>query len=56
MNVPIALLCGFGAWKLLERYKDELRKNSIDIIGLILLVVWVVALQIMLDEVKRWCR
>lgn len=52
VNVPIALLCGFGAWKLLARYKDELRKNPIDVIGLALLVVWVVALQIMLDEGK----
>ncbi|MCD8544026.1 MAG: DHA2 family efflux MFS transporter permease subunit [Sulfurospirillum cavolei] len=53
VNVPIALLCGFGAWKLLERYKDELRKNPIDVIGLALLIIWVVALQIMLDEGKN---
>ncbi|ATB69925.1 multidrug resistance transporter EmrB [Sulfurospirillum diekertiae] len=52
LNAPIGLVCGFFAWKLLKRYADELRKNPIDVIGLALLIIWVMALQIMLDEGK----
>ena len=39
-------------WKLLKSYKEELFKNPIDVIGLVLLIVWVVSLQLVLDEGK----
>ncbi|AOO64402.1 multidrug resistance transporter EmrB [Sulfurospirillum halorespirans DSM 13726] len=52
LNVPIGLICGFFAWKLLKHYTDVISKNPIDRIGLVLLIVWVAAFQIMLDEGK----
>lgn len=40
------------AWSVLKIFEDTLVNNSIDIVGFILLVIWVGALQIMLDEGK----
>lgn len=53
LNTPIALGCAFFAWNLLKRYGDALSRTGIDLVGLILLVVWVGALQLMLDEGKN---
>ena len=52
INVPMALLFAIGAWSLLRRYEDPLVRNPIDRVGFLLLVIWVAALQIMLDEGK----
>jgi len=52
INVPLALACAIFAWRLLARYRDVLVRAPIDVVGLGLLVVWVAALQIMLDEGK----
>jgi len=53
INVPIALTCAWFAWGLLKRYESPLEKKPIDTVGLGLLIVWVGALQIMLDEGKN---
>ncbi|MFT3849858.1 MAG: DHA2 family efflux MFS transporter permease subunit [Propionivibrio sp.] len=53
INLPIAGACAFIAWRMLKRYELPLLKNPIDRIGLVLLVVWVGALQLMLDEGKN---
>jgi DHA2 family multidrug resistance protein len=53
INVPIAAGCAFIAWTMLKRYELPLLKTPIDRIGLVLLVVWVGALQLMLDEGKE---
>jgi DHA2 family multidrug resistance protein len=52
INIPMALSFAAIAWGLLKRYEDPLVKNPIDKVGFLLLVVWVAALQIMLDESK----
>lgn len=52
INVPMALVFSLTAWTLLKRYEDPLVKNKMDVVGFILLVVWVASLQIMLDEGK----
>ncbi|MEA5098075.1 MAG: DHA2 family efflux MFS transporter permease subunit [Burkholderiaceae bacterium] len=52
INLPIAVAGAFFAWQLLKRFTERLSHNSIDVVGLILLVIWVAALQIMLDEGK----
>jgi len=52
INVPVALLCGYFGWMLVKRYESALIHKPIDTIGLALLVVWVSALQILLDEGK----
>ncbi len=52
VNVPLALAFGAVAWTLLKRYEEPLLKLPVDKIGFLLLVIWVAALQIMLDEGK----
>jgi MFS transporter, DHA2 family, multidrug resistance protein len=52
INVPMALLFGLIAWVLLRRYHDSAVIKPVDKIGMLLLVIWVAALQIMLDEGK----
>jgi DHA2 family multidrug resistance protein len=52
INVPMALLFGAIAWGLLKRYQDPAVIKPVDKIGMLLLVIWVAALQIMLDEGK----
>ena len=52
INVPVALICGVLGWQLLKRYESALIPSRIDTIGLVLLVAWVGALQLMLDEGK----
>lgn len=53
INVPVALVCGYIGWKMLRRYESPMMKLPIDKIGLILMIIWVAALQIMLDEGKE---
>jgi DHA2 family multidrug resistance protein len=52
INVPQALTFGAVAWLLLRRTESPTQRKPIDVIGLVLLVVWVGSLQIMLDEGK----
>ncbi|MGV7207579.1 DHA2 family efflux MFS transporter permease subunit [Oxalobacteraceae bacterium A2-2] len=53
INVPIAIVCAFIGWNLLKRYEEPLVRNPIDRVGLLLLVIWVGALQLLLDEGKN---
>lgn len=50
IKVPIAALGGLAVLLLLRDMRDRTEKASIDKVGLGLLVLWVAALQIMLDE------
>src|SRR5208282_1319405 len=52
INVPMALLFGVIAWLMLKRYQEPAVIKPVDKIGMLLLIVWVAALQIMLDEGK----
>lgn len=52
INLPVALACAIFAWRLLKRYELPVERTPIDRIGLLLLIVWVGALQLMLDEGK----
>ena len=49
INAPVVLVCLVSAIVLLRRIDMPTRKDPIDIVGLSLLIVWVGALQIMLD-------
>jgi len=51
-KVPFALVAAYLCWVLLRKFETKTSKSAIDVVGLILLVVWVGALQIMLDEGK----
>lgn len=53
INIPITVICGIGAWRYLRPAETKIEKAKIDFVGLGLLVVWVAALQIMLDEGKN---
>src|SRR5246127_315481 len=52
INVPMALAFGVIAWSLLRRFENPLARGRIDLVGMALLVTWVAALQVMLDQGK----
>jgi DHA2 family multidrug resistance protein len=52
INVPFGLLTAFVCWRALHRQETARRAIPVDGIGLAMLVVWVGALQIMLDTGK----
>ena len=49
INIPIAAICAASAVVLLRKAETKIEKAPIDTIGLVLLVLWVGALQLMLD-------
>jgi MFS transporter, DHA2 family, multidrug resistance protein len=56
INVPIAIVCAFFAWRLLGSRETKITKVPVDYVGFGLLALWVGALQIMLDngQDKDW--
>lgn len=52
INVPIAIVCSMIIYPLLRSQETPIEKKSVDFIGLGLMVLWIAALQIMLDEGK----
>jgi MFS transporter, DHA2 family, multidrug resistance protein len=53
INVPLALICAPVIMKLLKRYETTKVKMPIDVVGLILLVLFVGSLQLVLDLGKE---
>ncbi|WP_254668201.1 DHA2 family efflux MFS transporter permease subunit [Hydrogenophaga sp. PML113] len=53
INVPVGLLAAFFIWRVYHRRESAVRKLPIDRIGLALLVVWIAALQMVLDLGKE---
>lgn len=53
INVPLAMLFAPIAWRMLKRYEAERVRAPIDTVGLALLIVFVGALQLMLDLGKE---
>ncbi len=55
INVPVGLFVSFLCWSNLKARETPTRKLPIDTVGLSLLIVWVGALQVMLDTGQgRW--
>ncbi len=52
INVPVGMFCAFVCWNSLKHRETPTRQLPIDSIGLALMIVWVGALQIMLDTGK----
>jgi len=52
INVPVGLLAGWASWQVYKARESRRIHLPIDRIGLVLLVVWVGALQVMLDKGK----
>jgi DHA2 family multidrug resistance protein len=53
INIPVALGVAFGIFTLLRHHETATRRVPVDYVGLGLLIVWVGALQIMLDRGKE---
>jgi DHA2 family multidrug resistance protein len=53
INIPFGLLSAFMVWRIYHKRESVTRKLPIDSVGLGLLVIWVGALQIMLDKGKE---
>ena len=52
INVPVGLFCAAMCWRFLRTQETPTAKLSIDKVGLVLLIVWVGALQVMMDQGK----
>lgn len=52
INVPFAVVVSVLAWRMLMRHETRIEKRPIDRVGLVLLVLWISAMQIMLDKGK----
>lgn len=50
INVPVAATCAFFAWRMLRAHETATERRPVDFVGLGLLVLFVGALQIMLDK------
>ena len=50
INVPVALTVAALAWRLLLKQEDARVKRPLDLVGLGLMVVWIAALQVLLDK------
>ena len=53
INVPVGLLAAAFTWAIYKQRETPIRKLPIDTVGLTLLVLWVGALQLMLDKGKE---
>ena len=53
INIPVGIVAALVTWSIFKDRESPTRKLPIDKIGLLLLVVWVGALQIMLDKGKE---
>ena len=53
INIPVGLLAAALTWQIYRTRETPTRKVPVDVTGLVLLVVWVAALQIMLDKGKE---
>ena len=52
INVPVAIVCAIFAWRLLASRETKTLRERVDYVGLSLLIVWISAMQIMLDKGK----
>jgi len=53
INVPVGLLAAWVSWRIFRHRESAIHRLPIDRAGLVMLVVWVGALQIMLDKGKE---
>jgi DHA2 family multidrug resistance protein len=50
INIPVGIFAAVVTWAIYRHRESQTRKPPIDVIGLLLLITWVAALQIMLDK------
>lgn len=54
INIPLVIICSIAAWALLKPFETDIVHSTVDGIGLFLLIVFVGALQLMLDEGQKF--
>ncbi|MGF6483840.1 DHA2 family efflux MFS transporter permease subunit [Paraburkholderia sp. JPY419] len=52
VNIPVGLFAAAMVWTLYRHRDTPTRKLPVDVVGLLLLIVWVASLQVMLDKGK----
>jgi len=52
INVPIGIVCGLIAWRNMKSRETPTARTPVDRVGIILLVIWVGAMQVVLDTGK----
>jgi len=52
VNIPVGIIAAIASWMIFRTRDSEIKKAPIDTFGLSLLVIWVGAMQIMLDKGK----
>lgn len=52
VNIPVGIIAAIATWAIFRTRDSVIRKAPIDMVGLVLLVVWVGSLQVMLDKGK----
>jgi DHA2 family multidrug resistance protein len=50
VNIPVAIFCAAFAWRMLKNQENALVRVPVDVVGLLLLILFVGSLQIMLDR------
>ena len=50
INVPIGMIVCFLSWRTLKGHETFVRKLPVDLVGLVIMVMWIAALQILLDK------
>lgn len=55
INIPLAIMCSVVASSFLKKFETIKERQKIDVIGLVLLLIFVSALQLMLDEGEKLC-
>jgi DHA2 family multidrug resistance protein len=50
INIPVGIFAALVTWSIYRKRESQTRKVPIDLVGLVLLITWVAALQIMLDK------
>ncbi|APW40763.1 MFS transporter [Rhodoferax koreense] len=53
INIPVGIMAASASWMLYRKRETQTKRLPIDSVGLALLVIWVGALQIMLDKGKE---
>ncbi len=53
INVPVGLAAAAGIWAIYSKRDTPTRRLPIDVVGLALLVIWIAAMQVMLDKGKE---
>ncbi|MES3003573.1 MAG: DHA2 family efflux MFS transporter permease subunit [Pseudomonadota bacterium] len=54
INIPVGIAAAMSAWAIYRKRESVTRKVPIDSVGLALLVIWIAALQMMLDLGKEY--